>query len=98
MRFLHTADWQIGMKVIHVGSAGQRVRDERLVAARRIVQAAKNANAEFMLVAGDTFENNGVDRVLIRKVTDTLAEFGGPVYVMPGNHDPSRTSDVWNMC
>ena len=95
MKFLHTADWQIGMKAVHVRSAGQRVRDERLVAARRVVQAAKNANAEFMLVAGDTFEDNGVDRVLIQKVTDILTEFGGPTYVIPGNHDPLVPGSVW---
>lgn len=95
MKFLHTADWQIGMKAVHVGPVGQRVRDERLAAARRVVQAAKNANADFILVAGDTFEDNGVDRVLIQRVADILVEFGGPVYVMPGNHDSLVPGSVW---
>jgi hypothetical protein len=40
MRFLHTADWQIGMKAAHVGAVGQRVRDERLAAARRVMEEA----------------------------------------------------------
>ena len=88
MRFLHTADWQIGMKAAHVGMVSQRVRDERLTAARRVVEAAKSANAELILVAGDTFEDNGIDCVLIQRVADILAGFGGPVYVIPGNHDP----------
>jgi DNA repair exonuclease SbcCD nuclease subunit len=39
-------------------------------------------------VAGDTFEDNGVDRVIVQKVADILAGFVGPVYVIPGNHDP----------
>src|SRR5713101_3539094 len=95
MKFLHTADWQIGMKAVHVGPVGQRVRDERLAAARRVVQAAKSADAEFVLVAGDIFEDNGVDRVLIQKVADILAEFGEPVYVIPGNHDPLVPGSVW---
>jgi len=34
MRFVHTADWQIGMKAAHVGDAGKRVREERIEAAR----------------------------------------------------------------
>ena len=76
MRFLHTADRQIGMKASHVGEAGTRVRDERLEAARRVVGAARSAATDFILVAGDTFEDNGVDRVLVQKV----AAFGGPVY------------------
>ncbi|MGE0825349.1 MAG: exonuclease SbcCD subunit D [Candidatus Binatia bacterium] len=95
MKFLHTADWQIGMKAAHVGAVGQRVRDERLAAARRVVQATNAANAEFILMAGDTFEDNGVDRVLIQKVADILAEFSGPVYVIPGNHDPMVPGSVW---
>ena len=33
MRFVHTADWQIGMRAAHVGGAGPRVREERLAAA-----------------------------------------------------------------
>lgn len=95
MRFLHTADWQIGMKAAHVGEAGARVRDERLAAARRVVEVARNAQGEFILIAGDTFEDNGVDRVLVQKVADILAGFGGPVYVIPGNHDPLVPGSVW---
>ena len=95
MKFLHTADWQIGMRAAHVGEAGARVREERLAAARRVVAAAREAGAEFILVAGDTFEDNGLDRVLVQKVVDILARFGGPVYVIPGNHDPLVPGSVW---
>jgi predicted phosphodiesterase len=96
VRFLHTADWQIGMKASHVGEAGTRVRDERLAAARRVVDAARGAGAEIILVAGDTFEDNGVDRVLVQKVADILTGFSGPVYVIPGNHDPLVPGAVWD--
>jgi DNA repair exonuclease SbcCD nuclease subunit len=75
VKFLHTADWQIGMKAVHVRSAGQRVRDDCLVAARRVVQAAKNANAEFMLVARDTFDDNRGDRMLIWDCGLSSAQF-----------------------
>ena len=74
---------------------GARVRAERLAAARRIVEVARGAGADFRLVAGDTFEDNGVDRVLVQKVADILGDFGGPVYVIPGNHDPSIPGSVW---
>lgn len=96
IRFVHTADWQIGMKASRVGEAGSRVRDERLVAGCRVVEAARATRAEFILVAGDTFEDNGVDRVLVQKVADILAGFGSPVYVIPGNHDPLVPGSVWD--
>jgi len=64
MKFLHTADWQIGMKAAALGDAGARVREERLAAGRRVVEAAKSHHVDFVLVAGDLFEDNAVDRVL----------------------------------
>ncbi len=95
VRFLHSADWQIGMKAAHVGEAAGRVREERLSAAQRLVEAARRHGAEFIALAGDTFEDNGVDRVLVQKVVDILAGFAGPVYLIPGNHDPFVPGSVW---
>jgi DNA repair exonuclease SbcCD nuclease subunit len=95
VRFIHTADWQIGMKAAHVGAVGKRVRSERLESARRVVDAANSRQADFIIVAGDTFEDNAVDRVLVQKVADILARFDGPVYLTPGNHDPLVSGSVW---
>ena len=39
-------------------------------AARRVVEAAPDAGADFILVAGDTFEDTGVNRVLVQRVAD----------------------------
>lgn len=95
MIFLHTADWQIGMRASALGDVGARVREERLAAARRVVEVAKNQRVDFVLVAGDTFEDNAVDRVLVQKVADILATFGGPVFIIPGNHDLLVPGSVW---
>jgi DNA repair exonuclease SbcCD nuclease subunit len=95
MKFLHTADWQIGMKAGRLGEAGPRVREERLAAGKRVVESAKNNGVDFVLIAGDIFEDNAVDRVLVQKVADILGAFGGPVYVIPGNHDPLVPGSVW---
>ena len=96
MKFVHTADWQIGMKAAHVGAVGARVRDVRLETARRVIEAAATHGAEFILVAGDTFEDNGVDRVLVQKAADILADSAVPVFVIPGNHDPLVPGSVWD--
>ncbi len=95
VKFIHTADWQIGMKAAHVGAVGQRVRAERLEAARRVIDAATCHRADSIIVAGDTFEDNAVDRVLVQKVADILGGFSGPVYIISGNHDPLVPGSVW---
>lgn len=95
MKFLHTADWQLGMKGSHLGHAASRVREERLSAARRVIDTARNHNVEFLVIAGDTFEDNAVERGLIQKAADILASSPVPVYILPGNHDPLTPGSVW---
>ncbi|MBI1849122.1 MAG: DNA repair exonuclease [Planctomycetes bacterium] len=88
IRFLHSADWQIGMKAVHVGTAGDRVREARFEAARNVIALARDRGVDFVLLAGDTFEDNAVDRSLVERVVDVLASSPVPVLVLPGNHDP----------
>ena len=68
MRFVHTADWQIGMSAAGLGSAGAKVREQRLETAKSVVEAANRFGAEFLLVAGDLFEHNAVSRTLVRRI------------------------------
>jgi len=84
------------MKADFVGKAAQIVRDERLAAGKRLVESANGEGAEFVLIAGDLFEDNAVDRTLIQKTVDILTLFNGPVYVIPGNHDPLVPGSVWD--
>ncbi len=95
MRFLHTADWQIGMKAAHLGEKAGAVRRKRLETARRVVELARERKVDFILVAGDVFEHNGVSRVAVREVARLLGSAGRPVYVIPGNHDPREPGSVW---
>ncbi len=95
MKFLHTADWQIGMKAAHVGAAGERIRRARLETARKVAEVARNQHVDFVILAGDTFEDNTVAGHLIQQVADVLSSCNCPVYVIPGNHDPLEPGSVW---
>jgi hypothetical protein len=92
---LHTADWQIGMRAAMLGDKGERVRMARLESARSVVELARRERVDFILVAGDTFENNGVERIKVREVAKILGGAGCPVYIIPGNHDPIMPGSVW---
>ena len=96
MRFLHTADWQMGMRAPH--GAEQKAEDfnrARMEAAERVLDAAKRHQVDFLLLAGDTFENNAVSRPLVRRVAELLGRAPCPVFVLPGNHDPLVPGSVW---
>jgi DNA repair exonuclease SbcCD nuclease subunit len=95
MRFIHSADWQIGMKAAHLGEAAPAARQMRLEAAREVVRAAAAHDADLLLLAGDTFEDNGVSRRSVEQAASILAAASCPVYVIPGNHDPLGAGSVW---
>ncbi len=97
-RFLHSADWQIGMAAKHAGSKAKQVRDRRFESAEKIVRLAKERSVDFVLLAGDTFEYESPGRLDVKKTVDILNSFAPiPVYVLPGNHDPLRPGSVWDM-
>ena len=95
IRFLHTADWQIGMRAAQAGEKAQIVREERLETAARVVDLANERGVDFILLAGDTFEDNAIDRTLIQRVADILGKSRSPVFVLPGNHDPLGPASVY---
>ena len=95
IRFIHTADWQIGMKAAGIGAASQRVRDVRLEAIQKVISLGEDRGASLMLITGDIFEDNAVDRLLVRKVGELISTFKGQVFITPGNHDPLSPGSVW---
>ena len=95
MRFIHTADWQIGMRAVHAGAAAEAVRSARIETATKICRMAEAEAVDFLLLAGDTFENNAVDRGLVEQVGALLGGARCAVYILPGNHDPVQPGSVW---
>jgi DNA repair exonuclease SbcCD nuclease subunit len=96
MRFVHTADWQLGMTRHFLAGEAQ----PRYSAARRDVVAglgalAADAGAEFVVVAGDVFEHNQLAPQVISQSLEAMRAIGIPVYLLPGNHDPLDASSVY---
>ena len=90
MKFLHTADWQLGLKLNFLPKeAAARARSLRFEAVRRMAQIAQDRNVSAVVVAGDVFDDNAVGDNVLQQARDALATFGEiPVILIPGNHDP----------
>ncbi|MDY7092450.1 MAG: metallophosphoesterase [Acidobacteriota bacterium] len=88
-RFLHTADWQLGLKLRFLdGDRGAKLRLERFEVVRRLAAAAHEHAVEAVVVAGDVFDDNAVGAATLQAARDALAAFAPiPVLLLPGNHD-----------
>lgn len=96
MRFLHTADWQLGMTRHFLrGEAQPRYSAARRDAVAGLGALAAEAGAEFVVVAGDVFEDNQLDPRVVSQALEAMRAVGVPVYLLPGNHDPLNAAAVY---
>jgi DNA repair exonuclease SbcCD nuclease subunit len=96
MRFVATADWQLGMTAHYLGDeARPRFAQARIDAIRTIGRVAAERGAELVLVCGDVFESNQLDRAVVARAFDALREVTVPVWLLPGNHDPLDASSIY---
>ena len=96
VRFIHTSDWQLGMTRRFLSPEAQsRFTDARIQAIRSIGEASRAHEAAFVVVAGDVFESNMVDRQLVLRSLEALREAGVRFYLLPGNHDPLAAGSVF---
>jgi DNA repair exonuclease SbcCD nuclease subunit len=96
MRFVHTADWQLGMtRHFLEGEAQPRYSAARRDAVAGLGVLAAEVGAEFVVVSGDVFEDNQLAPRVISQSLEAMRAIGVPVYLLPGNHDPLDASSVY---
>ena len=96
VRFLHTADWQLGMtRYFLAGESQARFGQARLDAIATIAELVRDERCAFVVVCGDVFESNQVSRPVLARSLDAMAAVPAPVLLLPGNHDPLDAGSVY---
>jgi DNA repair exonuclease SbcCD nuclease subunit len=96
VRFLHTGDWQLGMTRHFLAPEAQaRFTQDRFDAVRRLLGLARSEGCAFVVVCGDVFESNQVDRRTVVRALEAMAEARLPVFLLPGNHDPLDAASIY---
>lgn len=97
MRFIATADWQLGMTAHFLDDeARPRFHQARFDAVRRIGELATELQAQFVVVAGDVFESNQLHRAVVSRTLEALSSYEVPVVLLPGNHDPLDAASIYD--
>jgi DNA repair exonuclease SbcCD nuclease subunit len=95
-RFLHTSDWQLGMTRRFLNPDAQaRYSQARLDAVKRIAALAEAERCICVVVAGDIFEFERMDRATVAKTLETMRDAAVPFLLLPGNHDPHHDDSVY---
>jgi DNA repair exonuclease SbcCD nuclease subunit len=96
-KFLHTADWQLGMTRHFLSEEAQaRFTAARIEAITSIGALAIEEGCSFIVVGGDVFESNQVERqIVVRSLEAMKSAAGVTFYLLPGNHDPLDAASVF---
>ena len=96
VRFVHTADWQLGMtRHFLAGESQARFAQARVDAVAAIAEVVRAERCAFVVVCGDVFESNSVSRPVLARALDAMAAVPAPVLLLPGNHDPLGAASVY---
>lgn len=97
MKFIATGDWQLGMTAHYLDDqARPRYLEARFEAVRRIGALADEHGAEFVVVCGDVFESNQLDRRVLAQAFEAMRACTVQLVLVPGNHDPLDASSIYN--
>ena len=97
IRFLHTADLQIGKGFGQFPpDVAGALRFQRLETLKRIASLARDRSVDAVLIAGDCFDDIAVADDTLRRFKVALEPFDGTWVLLPGNHDPAIAESPWS--
>jgi DNA repair exonuclease SbcCD nuclease subunit len=96
-RFLHSADWQLGMtRHFLSGEAQVRFSAARLDVIEQMGSLAVEEGCRFVVVCGDVFESNQVERQVLLRAFERMAAFPEVTFfLLPGNHDTLDAASIY---
>lgn len=93
VKILHCADLHIGAAQTMLGEKGQTRRFEALITFENILSLAKENSVRLILIAGDLFCSNSVERSAVNRVVECISAIPEiQVVFSAGNHDPYNSS------
>ncbi|MDO4608242.1 MAG: exonuclease SbcCD subunit D [Clostridia bacterium] len=89
VKILHCADLHIGAAESFLNERAESRRAETLITFENIIKAAKQNDVDIMLIAGDLFNSNNIEKSFINRVFDCMASIPDvKIVIAAGNHDP----------
>lgn len=89
VKILHCADLHIGACESSLGTLSSSRQAETLITFEKIINSAHENAVDIILIAGDLFNSNNVDKMFCDRVFDCFAKIPNiHVVYAAGNHDP----------
>jgi DNA repair exonuclease SbcCD nuclease subunit len=89
--FVHSSDLHLSAD----SCLGPSSSPDPLSVLKDVLAAAAEVRADLVVLAGDTFDHNRQPPEFIGRALQIMGEFGAPIVILPGNHDPLTPDSVY---
>ena len=96
LRFVHTSDVHLGAYDHSDQERSVKRRGEMHATFEAVIDLTISSNSDFMVIAGDFFDNARVREETMRFAAEQLARLECPVVIAPGNHDHVGPNSVYD--
>lgn len=96
LKFLHTSDVHLGAYDHSKAERTLERRQEMHDTFRAVIDLSITERVDFMVIAGDFFDNARVQEDTMEFAGEQLARVPGPVVLLPGNHDHVGPGSVYD--
>ena len=94
LRLLHTSDVHLGAYDSNLDGAERRAAMEETF--RRVIDVALHRRVDFVVIAGDFFDNARVRDETLHFAAEQIARAQVPVVLVPGNHDHVGPGSIYD--
>lgn len=98
IKILHSADFHFDTPFKEIGERQSKLNKEEIKEVfSEIINISKNNCVDILLLAGDIFDNNTVNKNTLYFIEEKLKEIPNiKVFISPGNHDPFSKNSFYN--
>jgi DNA repair exonuclease SbcCD nuclease subunit len=80
---------------LHLGVDDSFSNSDSLAILPKVLATARAVRADVVVFAGDTFDNHRQPIQLLERAAQILRDYGNPIVILPGNHDPLTPDSVY---
>ena len=95
LRVVHTSDVHLGAYSGSIDAKWSERRDLMESTFRRVIDLANACDADALIIAGDFFDNDRVPDETVVFAAETIRQFRGQTFLLPGNHDPMDPGSIY---
>ena len=96
VKIAHIADIHLGVKCCGIGNRCEQRSSEITSTFYKIVKICEYENIDFLLIAGDLFDDVGVSELYLKELKRVFSKVNFKIIISPGNHDPHTPDSPYN--